>query len=172
MPENDDDTGKKGMSIHAGGDVIGVNVAGDDNTIGKDINYYQTSSVTKQITLNQQALSQLDEEYAKAFREIIESLNTQIKHYKEIKPEQVIEIQKSLEDLVKETEGIKPSEEPPEAKKKIWKQKFRVFAKYAIKALPKTVGTLALFTPLTAPFNHQIEDGLQKVVEGIQAAMG
>jgi hypothetical protein len=38
-------------------------------------------------------------------------------------------------------------------------------------AQPNTVATLALFTPLTAGFSKQIEEGLQPIVEGMQAAM-
>lgn len=166
MQEND-----KGTSIHAGGDVIGVNVTGDKNIIGKNMNVSQTNTEINEITINQQILSKLDEEYVNAFKQITESLNNQIKQSKDVKPEQVGEIQKSLEDLAKETEGFKPGEQPPPEKKKTWKEKFKAFAKYAIKALPKTAATLALFTPLTAGFSKQIEDGLQPIVEGMQAAL-
>ena len=170
MQENDDGRGKD-TSIHAGGDVIGVNVRGDKNFIGKNMNISQTNAEIKQITINQQILSKLDENYATAFKQIAESLNNQIKQLKDVKPEQFVEIQKSLEDLAKETEGLKPNEQPPEEKKKTWKKKFRVFAEYAIKALPKTTATLYLFTPLTAGFSKQIEVGLQPIVEGMQAAL-
>lgn len=171
MQDNDEIRRNNGMSIQAGGDVIGVNVKGDKNIIGKNMNVSQTSTEISQITINQQILSKLDENYANAFKQVTESLNNQIKQSKDVKPEQVVEIQKSLEDLAKETEGLKPSEQPPEEKKKTWKEKFKTFAKYAVKALPKTAATLALFTPLTAGFSKQIEDGLQPIVEGMQAAL-
>ena len=58
-----------------------------------------------------------------------------------------------------------------EEKKRAWREKFKIFAKYAIRALPKTAATLELFTPLTAGFSKQIEEGLQPMVEGIQAAL-
>ena len=133
----DKDGRDTGTSIHAGGDVIGVNVTGDKNIIGKNMNVSQTNTEINEITIHQQILSKLDEEYANAFKQVTESLNNQIKQSKDVKPEQVVEIQKSLEDLAKETEGLKPNERPPEEKKKTWKEKFKVFAKYAIKALPK-----------------------------------
>jgi hypothetical protein len=171
MTENDEDGISQGTSIHAGGDVIGVNVNGDKNIIGKNINVSKTSTDINQITINPQVLSNLDEQYANAFKQVIESLNNQIKQSRDVKPEQVANIQNSLEDLAKETEGIKPGEQQPEEKKKTWKDKFKIFAKYAVKALPKTAATLALFTPITASFSKQIEDGLQSVSEGIQAAM-
>ena len=98
MQENDDGRGKD-TSIHAGGDVIGVNVRGDKNFIGKNMNISQTNAEIKQITINQQILSKLDENYATAFKQIAESLNNQIKQLKDVKPEQFVEIQKSLEDL-------------------------------------------------------------------------
>ena len=161
--------GETRLSI--GGDVVGVNVTGDKNIIGKNMNVSQTNTEIKEITINQQILSKLDQEYANAFKQVTETLNNQIKQSKDVKPEQVVEIQNSLEDLAKETEGLKPNEQPPEEKKKTWKEKFKVFAKYAIKALPKTAATLALFTPLTAGFSKQIEDGLQPIVEGMQAAL-
>lgn len=173
MPEIHDEEERKdkGTSIQAGGDVIGVNVTGNKNIIGKNMNVSQTSTEVEHITINQQILSKLDENYVKAFKQISESLNNQIKESKDVRPEQIIEIQKSLEDLAKESEGLKPGEQPPEEKKKTWKEKFKIFAKYAVKALPKTAATLALFTPLTAGFSKQIEDGLQPIVEGMQAAL-
>ena len=155
------------MVSPAGGDVIRVNVTGDKNIIGKNMNVSQTNTEINEITINQQILSKLDQEYATAFKQVTESLNNQIKQ-SNVKPEQVVEIQKSLENLAKETEGLKPNEQPPPEKKKTWKEKFKVFAKYAIKALPKTAATLALFTPLTAGFSKQIEEGLQPIVEGMQ----
>ena len=137
MQENDE-RGNKGTSLQAGGDVISVNVAGDKNIIGKNMNVSQTSTEGSQITINQQILSRLDEEYAQAFKQVAESLNNQLKQSKEVKPEQAVDIQKSLEDLAKETEGLKSDEQPSEQKKKTWKEKFKVFAKYAVKGLPKT----------------------------------
>ena len=112
MQEIDEDGRNTGTSIHAGGDVIGVNVKGDKNIIGKNMNVSQTNTEINEITINQQILSKLDEEYANAFKQVTESLNNQIKQSKDVKPEQVIEIQKSLEDLAKETEGLKPNEQP------------------------------------------------------------
>ncbi len=109
MQEADKDGRDTGTSIQAGGDVIGVNVAGDKNIIGKNMNVSQINTEINEITINQQILSKLDEEYVNAFKQITESLNNQIKQSKDVKPEQVVEIQKSLEDLAKETEGLRPN---------------------------------------------------------------
>ena len=169
----DDNEGKDRNSVHvkAGGDVIGVNVKGDNNVIGKNMKVSQTSTEIKQININPQILSKLDADYAKAFTQVSESLNNQLKDSTDVTAEQVSEIQESLEDLAKETEGVTPNQQPPEEKKSTWKEKFKIFAKYAIKALPKTAATLALFYPLTAPFSNNIEEGLQHVVEGMQEAL-
>ncbi len=94
MQENDEDGRDAGTSIHAGGDVIGVNVNGDKNIIGKNMNVSQTNTEINEITINQKILSKLDQEYATAFKQVSESLNNQIKQSKEVKPEQVVEIQK------------------------------------------------------------------------------
>ena len=64
MQDTDEDGRDKGTSIHAGGDVIGVNVKGDKNIIGKNMNVSQTNSEINEITINQQILSKLDENYA------------------------------------------------------------------------------------------------------------
>src|SRR4029078_13147463 len=109
MKDTDEDGRDKGTSIHAGGDVIGVNVTGDKNMIGKNMNVSQTNTEIKEITINQQILSKLEQEYTDAFKQVTDSLNNQIKQSKEVKPEQAAEIQESLEDLAKETEGLKPN---------------------------------------------------------------
>ena len=66
---------------------------------------------------------------------------------------------------------MKPGVQPPEEKRKTWREKFKIFAKHSIKALPKTAAVLSLFDPLTAPFSVRIGGGLQSIVEGIQAAI-
>jgi len=171
MENDSEDTDKSSMNINAGGNVIGVNVKGNKNIIGENVNVSHTNKEIKQISINQQIISNLDNDYAKAFNKVTESLNNQLKESKDVTPEQVTEIQESLEDLAKETEGLTPNQEPPQEKKRNWKEKFKIFAKHAIKALPKTAATLALFHPLTAPFSKNIEEGLQHVVEGMQEAM-
>jgi len=86
MPESED-VGNQGTSIHAGGDVIGVNVRGNKNIIGKNMNVTQTNTEINQITISPQVLSKLDEQYANAFKQVIESINNQIVPSKDVKPE-------------------------------------------------------------------------------------
>jgi hypothetical protein len=168
---NDNSIDNSSPNITAGGDVIGVNVSGNKNVIGKNINIAKTNTSIQDITINESTLKNLHEKYSEAFKKVVESLNSQIKEVKDVNSEQILEIQKSLEDLAKESEDISPEKQPDEQKKKSWKDKFKVFAKYAVKALPKTAATLALFTPLTASFSKNIEEGLQPVVEGMVEAM-
>ena len=123
--QEDEESSNVGTSIHAGGDVIGVNIRGDKNIIGKNMNISQTSTEIKQITINQQILSKLDEDYAKAFKEIAESLTNRIKESKDVKSKQVDEIQKSLEDLAKESEGLSQENNHPKRKRKRGKKSLR-----------------------------------------------
>ena len=104
---------------------INYGIRTQDNTNASNI---------KKITINEQILSKLDPAYCKVFKEVIDSLNSQIETNK-ISQQEANEIQKSVEDLAKETEGIKPNEEPSEEKKKILKGMFKVL-RLAIRALP------------------------------------
>jgi DNA repair ATPase RecN len=99
MPENEGDGKEKSTSIHAGGDVIGVNMNGDSNIIGKNISVSQRSTSINEITINPHILSKIDEQYANAFKQITESLNNQIKQSRNVKPELVANIQNSLDRL-------------------------------------------------------------------------
>ena len=103
MFENDQDVKGQGTSIQAGEDVIGVNVTSDKNIIGSNIDVSQISSEIKKKVINRHTLSRLDEEYADAFIQITESPNNQIKHSREVTPEEIAKVQNSLEDLAKET---------------------------------------------------------------------
>jgi hypothetical protein len=81
MLENYDEEERrnKGTSIQAGGDVIGVNVTGNKNIIGKNMNFSQTNVGVKEITIDQQILSQLDDNYVKTFKQVTESLTNQMR---------------------------------------------------------------------------------------------
>jgi hypothetical protein len=57
---NDEDTKSNGPSINAGGDVIGANVRGDKNIIGKNMNITQTNTEINRLTIDPEVLSELD----------------------------------------------------------------------------------------------------------------
>jgi hypothetical protein len=69
--------------------------------------------------------------------------------------------------LAKETETITPNEELYILKQQSWKEKFFRVLKNVLPVLPKTVETIAAFTPL-APFSKIIGESVEKLVEGVQ----
>jgi hypothetical protein len=80
-----------------------------------------------------------------------------------IPPEQTKPIQDSLNDFTKEVEDMKPEEKVNTVKQKSLNSKFSIFAQKVLKILPKTVETIAAFTPL-APFSKIIGEVQQLVV--------
>ena len=114
---------KTGVNIsNVGGDVIGTNVSGTSNIIGKDINV----DISGTVSINSQILNKLPQEYSNAFKEFTEKINEQIKK-NNIKIQQVEPIKESINELAEETETIRPNEEPSIIKQQSWKEKlFRV----------------------------------------------
>ena len=154
---------KTGVNIsNVGGDVIGTNVTGTGNIIGKDINV----DISGTVSINNQILDRLPEEYSNAFKEFTERINEQIKRNSVI-PQQVEPIQESINELAKETEAISPNKEPSILKQQSWKEKFFRVLKNVLPVLPKTVETIAAFTPLS-PFSKIIGESVEKLVEGVQ----
>src|SRR5215207_4758323 len=131
---------------NVGGDIIGTNVSGTNNIIGKDINV----DISGTVSINNQILDRLPEEYSNAFKEFTEKINEQIKRNSMV-PEQVEPIRGSINELAKETEAISHNEEPSILKQQRWKEKFFRVLKNVLPVLPKTAETIAAFTPL-APF--------------------
>ena len=153
----------KGIHISGvGGDVIGIDVSGSGNIIGKNINV----DISGTVSINSQILNKLPEEYSSAFKQFTEKINEQIKK-SNITPQQVQPIQESITELAKETEGMSPDKEPPILKKQNWKEKFFRVLKKVLPVLPKAAETIAAFTPL-APFSKIIGETVEKVVEGVQ----
>jgi hypothetical protein len=154
---------KTGVNIsNVGGDVIGTNVSGTSNIIGKDISV----SISGTVSVNSQILNKLPQEYSNAFKEFTEKINEQIKK-NNIKIQQVEPIKESINDLAKETETIRPNEEPSIIKQQSWKEKLFRVLKNVLPVLPKTAETIAAFTPL-APFSKIIGESVEKLVEGVQ----
>jgi hypothetical protein len=154
---------KTGVNIgNVGGDVIGTNVSGTSNIIGKDINV----DISGTVSINSQILNKLPEEYSNAFKEFTQKINEQIKkNY--IIPQEVQPIQESINELAKETEVISPDEEPSILNQQSWKEKFFRVLRNVLPVLPKTAETIAAFTPL-APFSKIIGESVEKLVEGVQ----
>jgi hypothetical protein len=151
----------KGIHISGvGGDVFGLDVSGSGNVIGKNI------SLSGTINVNNEQLSKIPDEYAKALKDFSASINKQITNHN-IYQSQLVPLQESINELAKETEGIKPDQEVVVVKKTELKTKFVNVAKNVLKVLPKTAETVAAFTPL-APFSRLIGEATQSVIEAIQ----
>jgi hypothetical protein len=145
---------------NVGGDVVGVGVSGSGNIIGKDIDISGTVSIS-----NQQ-LQNVPSEYANSLKSFTESINQQLKA-NNVPPEKVKLIQESINDLAKESEGVKPDQPVGVIKQSDLKSKFINVAKNVLKVLPKTAETVAAFTPL-ASFSKLIGEGTQHLVDAIQ----
>jgi hypothetical protein len=100
------------------------------------------------------------------FHAFSESISQQLKA-NNVPPEKVKPIQESINELVKESEGIKPEQQIGVIKQSDLKSKFINVAKHVLKVLPKTAETVAAFTPL-APFSKLIGEATQHLVEGVQ----
>jgi preprotein translocase subunit SecD len=158
-----DNSGSKRDEIHignVGGDVVGVGVSGSGNIIGKGIDISGTVSIS-----NQQ-LQNVPSEYANSLKSFTESINQQLKA-NNVPPEKVKPIQESINELVKESEGIESSQQVGIIKQSDLKSKFINVAKHVLKVLPKTAETVTTFTPL-APFSKLIGEATQHLVEGVQ----
>ena len=111
---------KTGVNVsNVGGDVIGTDVSGTGNIIGKNINV----DISGTVSINNQILDRLPEEYSNAFKEFTERINEQIKR-NSITPQQVGPIRESINELAKETKAISPKEELSILKQQTWKEKF------------------------------------------------
>jgi hypothetical protein len=87
---------------------------------------------------------------------------------KSISEAEVKEINKGVEELVEEVKDVKQPNQPiGEVKKSDIKSKLFRIAKNALKVLPKTAETIALFTPL-APFSKLIGEGTNYLIEAIE----
>ena len=151
----------KGIHISGvGGDVFGLDVSGSGNVIGKNI------SVSGTINVNSEQLSKIPDEYAKALKDFSTSINKQITNHN-IQQSQLAPLQESINELAKETKGVKPKQDVDDIKKIELKTKFVNVAKNVLNILPKTAETIAAFTPL-APFSKLIGEATQSVIESIQ----
>lgn len=150
----------KGVHISdVGGDVIGVNISGSGNIIGKNIDIFEP------IKINKQHLAKVPDEYAKALNDFSESINQQLKSRNIAQPS-VNAIQVGIDELVQEAEGTN-LESVDDIKKARLKASFINMAKSVLKILPSAAETISAFTPL-APFSKLIGEGTQHIVEGIQ----
>jgi hypothetical protein len=142
------------------GDVMGVGVSGSGNIIGKNI---VVGSGT--ISVNEQQLQKLSDQYAQSLKTFSNSLNEQLKG-QQVPEDKVKEVNDTLNDFAKEAEDVKPGEEQniSPGKKRVLNGKFGNVVRGVLKALPTAarIGS-SLFAPL-APFSNAIGESVEKVV--------
>jgi hypothetical protein len=144
------------------GDVIGVNVSGSYNTIGKNIIIGDGT-----INVSETKLQKLPNEYAQALREFSSSINEQL-NGRQIQEDNVKLINNNIDELAKEVENVKPGEE----EKVDYVKKLQIEGKTAsiiqriLEVLPEGVETAATFTPL-APFSKIIGKTIKNIVDAV-----
>jgi len=159
-----DDSNIKSINFHyTKGDVFGVDFSGSGNIIGKN-------SVVDSDTINisQKELAKIpDSEYAKALKNFSETINQQLKG-RQILEGLVKEINKSLDELANEVEGIKPREEKEidHAKQIQIESKIATIIQKVLNVLPQAAETTSTFTAL-APFSKLIGKGIEQLVDVI-----
>lgn len=138
-----------------GGDIIGVDVKGSANIIGKNIS----------IDLGQ--LEKIPKEYADSLKAFLDAINQQLEA-NNVPSDKVAEIQKNVDEFSKELEGVNPGQDPGIVKKSNLKSKLMNIAKAMLIILPKTVpAVLSAFTPLQ-PFSQLIGEDTEMLVKAIQ----
>jgi hypothetical protein len=118
------------------------------------------------ITINQQQLAKIPDEYAKSLQAFSEAVNAQLKKHN-VSKEKAAPVQKSIDELAKEVEDIKPEEKIDIEKKEDIKGKLTKAVIRLLKILPEGGETLATFTPL-APFSKIIGKGVEEIVKEFQ----
>lgn len=133
-----------------------VHITGNGNVVGEG----------NVITINQQQLAKIPDEYAKSLQAFSEAVNAQLKKHN-VSKEEAAPVQESINELAKEVEGIKREEKINIEKKEDIKSKLTKAAIRLLKILPEGAETLATFTPL-APFSKIIGKGVEEIVKEFQ----
>lgn len=146
--------------------VIGGNMSGD---IYSNVHIKGNGNVVGSnnvISINQQSLRNIPEDYAKSLQAFSEAVNTQLEN-NNISQEKAAPVQESINELVIEVEGIKPEEKINLEKKEDIKAKITKVGIRLMNLLPKGAETVATFTPL-APFSKIIGEGVEEIMKAIQ----
>jgi len=159
--ENNDQN--KGINISENaGDVIGVEVSGDNNIIGKNI---VVGSGT--ISVKDERLYNLPAKYSESLKEFTEKINSELQG-QTMSEDQKNAINNNIDELAKEVEEAKVEEgkenELPRSRKRELNGKLGTVIKTVLKILPTAakIGT-SLFTPLS-PFSDLIGEKVEDLV--------
>lgn len=145
---------KKSIHIEGtGGDVIGVDVSGTGNIIGKEIR------------LNKTAYNNLEPEFKKSLDDLLLSIN---EHSEKLTGVQKKSIKESMDELAEATEGVKAGQviQDPQKRDEIKSQQMALADKI-VKYVPKVAESIASATPL-APFSKVIGEGAGYFAEWIR----
>jgi len=146
------------------GDVIGVDVTGSGNIIGKNI---VVGSGT--INVSERRLMEIqNNEYAQSLKQFSEIINNQLKGL-QVPEERVKSINESIDELAKEVKDIKPGKEQEidYVKQTNVEAKTASLIQKVLDVLPQAAENVATFTPL-APFSKLIGKGVQGIVDAIR----
>ena len=99
-----------------GGDIIGIDVKGSGNIIGKNISI-ETDRLTK-----------IPNEYANSLKTFVDTINQQFRA-NNVSPDKVAEVQKNVDEFSKELEGVTLGQDPGIVKRANLKSKLINIAK-------------------------------------------
>jgi hypothetical protein len=144
------------------GDVIGIEVSGNNNIIGKNI---VVGSGT--ISVKDERLYNLPAKYSESLKEFTEKINSELQG-QILSEDQKNAINKSIDEFAKEVEDSRVEEskenELPRAKKRELNGKLGTVIKTVLKILPTAAKIGAsLFTPLS-PFSDLIGEKVENIV--------
>lgn len=139
------------------GDVIFG--SGSGNIVGKNV------KITGNVTLSNQQLSKISNEYAKSLEAFTQALNQQLEKHK-VPAEKAAPVQEAVKELAKEMEGVR-SDQVTTIKSKQLNAKVSGVIDAVVKILPKATETLIAFTPL-APFSKLIGEGVEQLAKALQ----
>ena len=145
----------KGDEIHiqSGGDVIGVDISGSDNIIGKNL------------TVSQTTYNNLEPEFRNSLQDFLGLLN---QHSGQLAEDQKRSLQQSVDALAKEAEGLKPTEVVADEEKiDEIKSKQISLAEKIVEYIPQAAESIASVTPL-APFSKVIGKGALYFAEWVR----
>lgn len=158
---------KDNISIsNTSGDIIGIDVSGSGNIIGKNIVVGNGT-----INVDPAKLSKIQSsEYAESIKDFSQVINNQLKGY-QLKEEQVKSINQAVDNLAEEVQDIKPDQQQVDyVKQTAVESKTATLIQKVLSVLPQTAEVVATFTPL-APFSKLLGKGIKNIVEAIQKSL-
>jgi uncharacterized membrane protein YgaE (UPF0421/DUF939 family) len=136
--------------------VVGT---GTGNIVGKNV------SITGNVTISNEQLSRMPNEYAKSLEAFVRSLNEQLKKH-QVPPEKVEPAKQAIQELAKEVEDVR-SDQVSTIKRKQLNTRVSTVIDNVVRILPKAAETIAAFTPLS-PFSKLIGEGVEQLAKVIQ----